>query len=207
MQRETRARISATAGASPGPGWSDSIEISDDLGRPSRKMQINGQGQWETVDTTYDNMDNVSFVTIPYFSAGPSSTKQTSGTGDSYLYDAFNRLTQINHTHDGVVDTEHHSYSGRDYATIDEANKQHFYRTDAFGRLQQVCEVTGSGNDSSCGLGLSGNGYTTVYAYDAQNNLLRVDQKGSAPADSTQWRSRQFTYDRLGRLLTAANPE
>jgi len=105
------------------------------------------------------------------------------------------------------VDTEHHSYSGRDYATIDEANKQHFYRTDAFGRLQQVCEVTGSGNDSSCGLGLSGNGYTTVYAYDAQNNLLRVDQKGSAPADSTQWRSRQFTYDRLGRLLTAANPE
>jgi YD repeat-containing protein len=180
MQRETRARITAAAGASPGPGWSDSIAVFDDLGRSSRKMQLNGQGQWETVDTSYDNMDNVSFVTVPYFSSGPSSTKQTSGTGDSYVYDGFNRLTQINHNFPGGVDTERRSYSGRDYATIDESGRQRLYRKDAFGRLQQVCEVTGIGTDPSCGLGLSGNGYTTMYSYDALGNLLRVDQKGSA---------------------------
>jgi YD repeat-containing protein len=47
----------------------------------------------------------------------------------------------------------------------------------------------------------------TLYTYDVLGNLLRVDQKGSAPNDSTQWRTRTFTYDSLSRLLTANNPE
>jgi RHS repeat-associated protein len=47
----------------------------------------------------------------------------------------------------------------------------------------------------------------TLYSYDALGNLLRVDQKGTAPNDSTQWRTRTFTYDSLSRLLTASNPE
>jgi RHS repeat-associated protein len=47
----------------------------------------------------------------------------------------------------------------------------------------------------------------TLYQYDALGNLLRVDQKGTAPTDSTQWRTRTFTYDSLSRLLTATNPE
>ena len=47
----------------------------------------------------------------------------------------------------------------------------------------------------------------TLYSYDALGNLLRVDQKGTAPNDSTQWRTRTFTYDSLSRLLTANNPE
>src|SRR5579859_6561934 len=49
--------------------------------------------------------------------------------------------------------------------------------------------------------------YVTLYQYDALGNLLRVDQKGTAPNDSTQWRTRTFTYDSLSRLLTANNPE
>jgi RHS repeat-associated protein len=47
----------------------------------------------------------------------------------------------------------------------------------------------------------------TLYTYDALGNLLRVDQKGSAPSDSSQWRTRLFTYDSLSRLLSAYNPE
>ncbi|HEY2390212.1 MAG TPA: RHS repeat-associated core domain-containing protein [Candidatus Angelobacter sp.] len=47
----------------------------------------------------------------------------------------------------------------------------------------------------------------TLYQYDPLGNLLRVDQKGNAPSDSTQWRTRIFTYDSLSRLLTATNPE
>src|SRR5262249_37265412 len=57
------------------------------------------------------------------------------------------------------------------------------------------------------GPSLSSNPYVTVYAYDTLGNLLRVDQKGSARTDSTQWRTRTFTYDSLSRLLTATNPE
>src|SRR5262249_42507420 len=49
--------------------------------------------------------------------------------------------------------------------------------------------------------------YETDYQYDALSNLLRVDQKGSAPGDSTQWRTRQFSYNSLSQLLTASNPE
>jgi RHS repeat-associated protein len=49
--------------------------------------------------------------------------------------------------------------------------------------------------------------FRTLYTYDALGNLLRVDQKGTAPSDSTQWRTRTFTYDSLSRLLTANNPE
>jgi YD repeat-containing protein len=54
---------------------------------------------------------------------------------------------------------------------------------------------------------IGNNPFLTLYAYDALGNLLRVDQKGSAPSDSTQWRTRTFTYDSLSRLLTANNPE
>jgi RHS repeat-associated protein len=49
--------------------------------------------------------------------------------------------------------------------------------------------------------------FRTLYAYDGLGNLLRVDQKGTAPSDSSQWRTRTFTYDSLSRLLTATNPE
>src|SRR5207253_10359585 len=54
---------------------------------------------------------------------------------------------------------------------------------------------------------LSTNPYVTLYSYDALGNLLRVDQKGSSPADSTKWRTRLFTYNSLSQLLTANNPE
>jgi RHS repeat-associated protein len=69
---------------------------------------------------------------------------------------------------------------------------------------------------STSGAGLSGaynagdirnNPFVTLYGYDALGNLLRVDQKGTAPNDSSQWRTRTFTYDSLSRLLTANNPE
>jgi RHS repeat-associated protein len=49
--------------------------------------------------------------------------------------------------------------------------------------------------------------YITQYQYDALGNLVRVDQKGSASNDTTQWRTRLFSYDSLSRLLTADNPE
>ncbi|MBZ5530317.1 MAG: hypothetical protein LAO20_02695 [Acidobacteriia bacterium] len=63
--------------------------------------------------------------------------------------------------------------------------------------------LTGGYNASD----INNNPYVTQYQYDGLGNLLRVDQKGSAPGDSTQWRTRLFTYDSLSRLLTAQNPE
>jgi YD repeat-containing protein len=66
----------------------------------------------------------------------------------------------------------------------------------------------------------------TLYSYDALGNLTCVEQHGDSPAGShgdgtagtgcnsppssdatSTWRVRRFTYDSLGRLLTAKNPE
>jgi RHS repeat-associated protein len=58
----------------------------------------------------------------------------------------------------------------------------------------------------------------TLYTYDALDNLTCVEQHGtatgqtgcsSAPSNdsSSAWRIRRFTYDSLGRLVTAKNPE
>ncbi len=72
-------------------------------------------------------------------------------------------------------------------------------------------------NPQGCSTALSGGAdaappslnapYVTLYAYDVLGNLLRVDQKGSAPSDSTKWRTRLFTYNSLSQLLMATNPE
>lgn len=77
------------------------------------------------------------------------------------------------------------------------------------------CTITT--NPQTCSTALSGGAnptppslstpWVTLYQYDALSNLLRVDQKGSAPNDSTQWRTRLFTYNSLSQLLTANNPE
>lgn len=67
-----------------------------------------------------------------------------------------------------------------------------------------AASLNGGINPDPSGLSLP---LVTQYQYDALGNLLRVDQKGTAPGDSTQWRTRTFTYDSLSRLLTATNPE
>src|SRR5258708_6671024 len=51
-----------------------------------------------------------------------------------------------------------------------------------------------------------GHAYTTLYSYDTLGNLLQVTQQGGT-SDQSKWRVRTFTYDSLGRLLTANNPE
>src|SRR5205823_6132121 len=65
--------------------------------------------------------------------------------------------------------------------------------TDALGHLTTVWEDPSVLN------------YETDYAYDAVDNLTGVTQRGGATSGS--WRRRSFTYDSLGRLKCAANPE
>ncbi len=59
--------------------------------------------------------------------------------------------------------------------------------------------------------------YATLYSYDALGNLLCVEQRGnvagtgcnSSPANdaASPWRVRRFTYNTLGQLVQAYNPE
>src|SRR5580765_7550092 len=102
------------------------------------------------------------------------------------------RVTQVV-KQDGSIGTI--SYTGNCTTATDEAGKKRKSCSDAQGRLTSVWEDP------------AGLNYETDYQYDVLGNLLRVDQKGSAPADSTQWRTRLFTYNSLSQLLTANNPE
>src|SRR5438045_2461444 len=161
--------------------------VVDGLGRV-QQSQLNSDPQGVVyTDTTYDALGRVSTVSNPYRSA----SDLTYGVTQSQ-YDALGRVTQVVKA-DGCVSRI--SYSGNCTTTTDEAGKQRRACSDALGRLTNVWEDPGGLN------------YETDYQYDALGNLLRVDQKGSAPNDSSQWRTRLFTYDSFSRLLTANNPE
>jgi len=77
--------------------------------------------------------------------------------------------------------------------------------TDEAGKSRKVC-TDGLGGQPMFGRPVRAH-YETDYQFDALGNLLRVDQKGSAPNDSSKWRTRLFTYNSLSQLLTAYNPE
>jgi RHS repeat-associated protein len=78
------------------------------------------------------------------------------------------------------------SYSGNVAAVTDPAGKSRSSTTDALGRVALVTEAPGDLN------------YGTTYGYDARDRLVGVQQGGQ---------SRTFTYDTLGRLRSAENPE
>jgi YD repeat-containing protein len=165
----------------------DAFTYSDGLGRTIRAKHVLPGGSAALVDTTYDGLDRVASVTNPYF----YTSELTYGVTQS-RYDALGRATQTI-KQDGSISAA--SYSDNCTITTDEAGKQRRACTDALGRLTGVWEDP------------AGLNYETGYQYDVLGNLLRVDQKGSASTDSSQWRTRLFTYDSLSRLLTASNPE
>jgi RHS repeat-associated protein len=138
-------------------------------------------------DTVYDALGRPATVSNAY----RSTSDPTYGVTQNQ-YDGLGRVIQTTRQ-DGSVSTV--SYTGNCVTGTDEAGKKRKSCSDALGRLTAVWEDP------------AGLNYETDYQYDVLGNLLRVDQKGSAPADSTQWRTRLFTYNSLSQLLTANNPE
>jgi RHS repeat-associated protein len=167
--------------------WIVDYAYFDGFGRTKQTRLVDPQGD-DFVDTTYDAMGRVSTVSNPHRSGNSS----TDGISTTY-YDALSRAVQVIDQDGSVIHTD---YSQLPTVTVtDEAGKARKSQTDALGRLIRVWEDP------------SGLNYETDYQYDTLNNLLRVDQKGSAASDGTQWRTRLFTYDSFSRLLTAYNPE
>jgi hypothetical protein len=142
-------------------------------------------------DTTYDLVGHVYTVSNPYCQGSNHQTDPTYGLTTT-TYDALSRVTQTQ-KQDGSLSSA--SYNDNCTTATDEAGKQRTVCSDALGRMTTVFEDP------------TGLNYETDYQYDLLNNLTRVDQKGSAPGDSSKWRTRLFTYDSLSRLITALNPE
>jgi RHS repeat-associated protein len=152
-------------------------------------------------DTSYDGLARAYTLSNPHRSAASSTDGST-----TYYYDALGRVcllvppdgTQPSGSSCPTLSPAGDSlttYSGNCTTATDEAGHSRTSCSDSLGRITQVFENP------------SGLNYETDYTYDVLNNLLTVNQKGSAPGNSSQWRTRTFSYDSLSRLLTSSNPE
>ena len=180
-----------TVTATPNPSQVSNI-LYDGFGRVSQQTsQTSLYGITTPIytKTTYDLMDRVASVTNPFYNTGDSTYGIT-----SFTYDVLNRkLTQQNPD----STTKSWAYAGSAVTFTDESGNKWQDSSDGLGRLTKVLEPNGTSTTPSM---------ETDYTYDALSDLLSVTQWGG-PSGSSGARTRQFTYDSLGRLLTAVNPE
>ena len=161
--------------------------VYDDLGRKVSTLQCTATcstgGPSRLVartDTQYDFLGRVSAVSNPY---DATSTPVWTTT----TYDALSRVIAVTRPDSSQFVTAYDvSTAGLSAEVTDEAGKSRTTYTDGFGRLIQVIEDP------------NGLNYSTAYTYNGLDNLLNVSQGVQ---------TRTFTYDMLGRLLTATNPE
>ena len=169
----------------------------DGLGRQVRSVKANGEDTpYDEVDTCYDAVGRKSNQTYPYQSngitGGYSCAVVPSQPYDAFAYDGLGRVLQVTKADGAVQRSDYSQYPV--VTTTDEALARRSIQTDALGRLVYVWEDP------------AGKNYRTDYSYDPSGDLLSVKQEGGT-TDTTQWRTRTFTYDSLARLLTAKNPE
>ena len=166
--------------------------------------EYDGLGR-EEADTTYEDQSIPQTVGIftGYDWLGRTNTTENptrfTGSSDSGLeyvtkttFDALNRVKNVSLADTSQTNT---SYSGNTATFTDVAGNTRTTTTDALGRLSAVTDATG----------------TTLYAYDALDNLICVLQGGTSP-DLTKCtvmngQARKFVYDSLRRLTSAMNPE
>jgi YD repeat-containing protein len=193
--QETTFPFSATLTSKIDPSKNKiTTNIFDGLGRVKQSQLYDPDEGTIYIDTTYDALGRVHTHSNPYRGT-PSSTDGTT----TYNYDVFNRTISVVNPDNSTVTTNYATDTGLMVTTTDEAGNQRRSWTDALGRMTQVNEP--GGNPASLATPKR-----TFYTYDALENLTYVEQRGET-ADSNQWRTRNFTYDSLSRLVAAANPE
>jgi RHS repeat-associated protein len=113
-------------------------------------------------------------------------------------YDALDRPVLVippdgSDTANNVSTTYSGTTTGLTTTVTDQAGAARKSQTDALGRMTYVWEDPATSN------------YETDYTYNVLDDLVGVTQKGGST--STNWRTRSFQYDSLGRLTQAVNPE
>jgi RHS repeat-associated protein len=186
---------------SPG-SWKSSVAVRDGMGHVVQSQLTSDPEGTDYVDTTYDGTGLVHTVSNPY--------RSTSSDTTTFTYDALSRKTiqaqpdgtQQQWCYNGVASGQASGVCLANASSVpnsswvdysDEANHHVQRVSDALGRLTAVMEP--SGNSPTL---------ETDYGYDALNNLLSVNQKGTSGETP---RTRSFNYDSLSQLHCASNPE
>ena len=162
--------------------WAESITYFDGLGRAYKAEEINSEGNI-FVEKEFDAEGRVKRVTNPF---RLNETKQWT----TNVYDNASRIKEV-HLSDGakVITDYGVSVSGVVGVTkqiTDQAGKKRKGFSDALGRMIRVIEDPDNSN------------LNTDYVFDTLGNLRKTIQGEQ---------SRYFTFDSLGRLLYAKQPE
>lgn len=183
----------------------------DGLGRPIQVRDEAETGSYRVTDTVYDKRGSIRFITLPYFSTGTAFTKPTATEmGSLRLYDPVDRLTNttaaVNGSFtSGLLTTTNLTggdsgspvgsfaiayNNGTDPWTIvttDEAGLVHRYVLDAYGRTNQIVEVT------------SGGAFTSTLGWNLAGDLTNITDNANNQI--------QFAVNNLGQVVAMADPD
>ncbi|MDP9266938.1 MAG: hypothetical protein M3P27_01255 [Acidobacteriota bacterium] len=179
----------------------------DGLGRPILQQTLQGPGvsSYDSVETDYDSVGQVSKQTLP-FSAAAGTLCSGTCPGTSFSYDGLGRLTSVTDSAGGSATytyVKNDVYKSVGPAPAGENQKRRQLEYDSLGRLTSVCEITSAAGSGSCAQTSPQTGYWTKYVYEPLGNMTNVTQ--NAQSGSTQ--TRTFAYDLVGRMTSETNPE
>lgn len=162
--------------------WTESIAYFDGLGRAYKAEEINSEGSIY-VEKEFDAEGRVKRVTNP-FRAGEIKHWTTN------VYDESSRIKEVIMADGARVRTDYgvliSDFCGVTKTITDQAGKKRKGVSDALGRMIRVTEDP------------DGQNLSTDYVFDTLGNLRKTVQGEQ---------NRYFTYDSLGRLLYAKQPE
>jgi RHS repeat-associated protein len=160
----------------------DSYTYLDGLGRVIQtRTEYEGTNTYNILDTVYNSLGQKSRETLPYLASSTpfASSTVTNSLYINYTYDPLNRITQIGNN----IGTTTNTYDDWKLTVTDPEGRYKDLYSDSRGNLIQVDEHN------------SGSTYTTTYDYNGNNRLTKITDSLS--------NIRNFTYDGLGRRLTA----
>ncbi len=145
------------------------------------RKEAESSGTYNVKDTVYNDVGLVLKQSIPYTSNGSTKTSKTTSSAlyTSYTYDPLKRTL----TKDDANGTTSYDYDGWKTIVTDAESHTKNYYNDAYSNLVKVDEINGAST------------YTTNYEYNLNNKLTKITDALS--------NIRNFTYDGLGRRLTA----
>ncbi|HEX5875422.1 MAG TPA: RHS repeat-associated core domain-containing protein [Pyrinomonadaceae bacterium] len=150
----------------------------DKLGRTVESRQYEGGSNYITIQTQYDAFGRPFKVSKPF-----RPWQSESPVWTTQAFDALGRITTITSPDNAVVAT---SYDANAITVTDPKLRKRRSIMDSLGRMKHVYEDP------------DGLNFLTSYAYDVFDNLVLVTQ-------GTQ--TRTFSYNSLGQLTSATNPE
>ncbi|MFA6339166.1 MAG: toxin TcdB middle/N-terminal domain-containing protein, partial [Candidatus Paceibacterota bacterium] len=154
----------------------------DGFGRKiQERKEAEGDNTYAVKDYVYGNVGKITNESLPYFASSTAwaTSTATNGILTNYTYDTLGRITAIG----TAVGTTTNSYDDWNTTTTDPLGKSKKFITDVRGNLTNVVEKIGTSYA------------TTTYEYNSRNDLTKI-------TDSLT-NIRNFTYDGLGRRLTA----